>query len=366
MALTDETATGTELGVVCTQIGALGHVLLDRPHKLNALTSRMRHEITRHYQRWAVDPMIYAIVIEGRGRAFCAGGDVAEMAELAARGLDLAVANAADEFAANWRLNRLVRPHVALIDGHVIGSGVGLSQYGTHRVAAERYAWSMPEVRAGYFPDCGVSFVLSRLPDGIGLYLALTGRRVHAGDAWRLGLATHCIEAGRFGEIKQALTDAQPVDPLLDGLHRDPGPGEIETWRRAIRRCFTAGSLGEVLARLRDSPGAEKAWAEAVLADIGRASPFSLAVTCRLLREAAATDLREALIRDVRLAARFYTHHDFKAGFQALLEGRKAPPDWQPARVEDVTEAEIDACFRPLESGDLQLEPMAIGPSGLA
>ena len=354
-------------GVRCESLGALGHIVLDRPATLNALTAPMRRDMETAFARWARDPMIYAVLIESAGgKSFCAGGDLEEMARLGNEGLKATRDNAAHEYAAIWRLERFTKPHVALIDGYVLGSGVGLSQFGTHRVAGPSYAFSMPEVRIGFFPDCATSVVFGKLPDGIGLYLGLTGRRVGPGDAWRLGMATHCIAREEFPAIRSALADAQPVDVLLDGLHVDPGPGEITARRPLIRACFSAGTLPEIMARLAALKGADRDWAQGVLADLAKASPTSLAVALRLIRMGATMDIREALQVDLRLCVRMQRSPDFLAAAAAMLAGRRESPAWSPARIEDVDPAAIESTFAPLGEDELRLPepdppPKALG-----
>ncbi len=180
------------------------------------------------FPRWSRDPEIYAVVIRSSSpRAFCAGGDVRELAEWGSKRRPEAIKSLAAEYALNWLLECFMKPTVSLMDGVVVGSGVGISLYGTHRVAGERYSFAMPETGIGLFPDVGVSWAFARMPDAIGMYLGLTGRAIGRADAYRLGLATHCIPASRFEEIRAGLADADPVDPLLDGRHEDPGRGEL-------------------------------------------------------------------------------------------------------------------------------------------
>ena len=228
-----------------------------------------------------------------------------------------------------------------------MGSGVGITLYGTHRVAGERYRFAMPEAGIGLFPDDGVSWVLAQLPDEIGMYLALTGRSVGRADAYRLGLVTHCIPAARFAEIRRAVADADPVDPVLDTRGEDPGPGELETLRETIARCFAADSVEGVVARLEAERGAEQAWAEGVLADLRRCSPTSLKVTHRHVRLARQLDLRATLAQDYRLACRFMENHDFYEGVRAALVDRDQQPQWRPGRLSDVSEAPDRQLFRP-------------------
>ena len=183
----------------------------------------------------------------------------------------------AAEYALNWALDRFVKPTISLIDGMVMGGGVGISLYGTHRVAGERYRFAMPETGIGLFPDDGVSHVLARMPDEIGMYLALTGRSVGPADAYRLGLVTHCIPARRFGEIRAAVCDADPVDPVLDTRHEEPGPGELERCGRRSRAASRRMASRPSWTGLRAETGSSATWAEAVRAELMQRSPLSLA-----------------------------------------------------------------------------------------
>ena len=138
------------------------------------------------------------------------------------------------------------------------GSGVGISLYGTHRVAGERYRFAMPETGIGLFPDDGVAWAFARLPDEVGMYLALTGRSAGRADAYRLGLVTHCLPAGHFAEVLGALQEAEPVDPVLDARHVHPGHAEQEALQPAIARCFGGDSVEAIIAALQAERGAER------------------------------------------------------------------------------------------------------------
>ncbi len=340
--------------------GAAGIIGLNRPRARNALTSAMRAGIAGAFAAWSRDPQVYAaLIVSGTERAFCAGGDVREMVECGRRDLDAARRLMAAEYALNWQLDCFAKPTVALMDGVVMGSGVGITLYGTHRVAGERYRFAMPECGIGLFPDDGVGWALARLPHEIGMYLALTGRSIGRADAYRLGLVTHCIPASRFGEIRRAVADADPVDPVLDLRNEEPDGGEIEALRGTIARCFGADSVEGLLARLQAEEGAGRAWADGVLRDLSRCSPTSLAVTWRHMREARQLDLAATLAQDYRLACRFMAAHDFYEGVRAALIDRDQAPRWQPGRLADVSAAAIEGYFAPLDGAELQLPPRA-------
>jgi enoyl-CoA hydratase len=222
-------------------------------------------------------------------------------------------------------------------------------------VAGESYRFAMPETGIGLFPDDGVAFVLAGLPDEVGMYLGLTGRAIGRADAFRLGLATHCLPARHFEEVRAGLAEAETVDPLLEARHEDPGEGELAPYRDVIRRCFSGQSVADIVSRLQAERSTGRAFAEGVLADLARASPLSLKVTCRHIREAGALGLRLTLQRDYRLASRLLAGGDFLEGVRARLIDKDNAPRWAHACVADVTDGAIDRLFAPLGSGELVL-----------
>ncbi|KAB2851772.1 MAG: enoyl-CoA hydratase/isomerase family protein [Hyphomicrobiaceae bacterium] len=360
LAHPDGTASGAEADIRIRREGAAGVVTLNRPRALNALTDAMRSAMAKAFPVWSRDPEVYAVLIDSTSdRAFCAGGDVREMAEwVRTRKAEMRRALAA-EYALNWMLECFTKPTISLIDGVVMGSGVGISLYGTHRVAGERYRFAMPETGIGLFPDDGLCWTFAQMPDEIGMYLALTGRPIGRADAFRLGLVTHCIRAASFADIRAAIRDADPVDPVLDGLHEDQGPGELGTLAPAIARCFSADTVEAVMARLDAERGAARPWAEQVRGELSRRSPLSLKVTHRAVRSARDLDLRTTLMQDYRLACRFVEGHDFSEGVRASLIDRDQAPKWQPAHLEDVTEAMVDGYFAPLSVDEFVLATRA-------
>jgi enoyl-CoA hydratase len=197
------------------------------------------------------------------------------------------------------------------------------------------------------------------MPDEIGMYLALTGREIGRADAYRLGLVTHCVPAARFGEILSAIGDADPVDPVLDGRHEDPGAGEIDALRPAIARCFGGESMEGIVAALGAERGETGAWARGVLQDLARASPTSLKITHRHVRAARALDLSATLRQDFRLATRCMQEHDFYEGVRAGLIDRDHAPQWRPAHLKDVSEAAVDTYFATLGADELHLASRA-------
>lgn len=340
--------------------GAAATVTLDRPRALNAITVGMRAQLVDALPGFARDPMIYCVVMRSEHpRAFSAGGDVRELTAWSKTDAERARRAFADEYRLNWALDCFTKPTVSLIDGIVMGSGVGMTLYGTHRVAGEGYRFAMPETAIGLFPDVGVAYTFARMPDAIGLYLGLTGRQIGRGDAFHLGLATHCIAAAEFPAIEEALSRAEPVDQVLDARHVDPSPGETLARREVIRRCFSADSVSGIMQRLEAEQGAERDWTAAVRDELLTRSPTSLALTFRHIRSAASRDLRATLEIDYRLACRCLDAHDFAEGVRAMLVDKNGAPRWQPAEIPAVTNAMIDAYFAPLDAGGLNLPTRA-------
>jgi enoyl-CoA hydratase len=242
-----------------------------------------------------------------------------------------------------------------LIDGICMGSGAGLTSFNTHRVAGENYKWAMPETAIGLFPDVGVAHVLARMPWPIGLYLGLTGRSVGRADAHWLGLATHCISSAHHAMILEALSEAEPIDPLLDDLHEDQGPGPLQNEAPLIRDFFSGSSIDQIVETLQRAEGAAKVWAEATLAALLKRSPVSLAITDRHIRSARDLDLRQTLIQDYRLAWRCLEAPDFTEGVRAALIDKDNRPKWSPSSLESVRAEMVQSYFAPLGSDDLQL-----------
>ena len=176
-----------------------------------------------------------------------------------------------EEYILNARIKSYPKPYVALIDGIVMGGGVGISLHGSHRVAGDRYLFAMPEVGIGFFPDVGATYALPRLPDAAGIYLALTGDRVGAADALALGLATHAVPSARMAELTDALTGRGALDDILAGFATIPARQSSPPSARLIADCFGAATLADDHgAAARSTPRRGNAFAAKAAADARR------------------------------------------------------------------------------------------------
>ena len=342
--------------VLCERRGAAGVITLNRPQALNAITHGMVREIRRALDAWAKDPAVTRIVVRGAGeRAFCAGGDIRHLYELGMAGSqEEALTFWRDEYALNILIKNYPKPYLSLIDGIVMGGGVGVSLHGSHRVAGDRYAFAMPEVAIGFFPDIGATYALPRLPGRTGTYIALTGERVRAGDAVALGLATRAVPSAELSAFLDALVAGEDVEAALSRFSRGSGNGALSASRAMIDECFAADSVEGILDRL---DGTASEFATKTAATIRTKSPTSLKIAYEQMRRGGALTFEEAMATEFRIVSRVVHGHDFYEGVRATIIDKDGAPHWRPASLGEVCEGEVDRYFGTLGPAELELPP---------
>lgn len=347
-----------EAEILCETRGAAGVVILNRPKALNALSLGMVRELARALDAWEHDPQVTRIVVSSASeKAFSAGGDIRALHDLGRQGRhDEMLAFWREEYILNTRIKRYAKPYVSLIDGIVMGGGVGISLHGSHRIAGDRYLFAMPEVGIGFFPDVGATYALPRLPDAAGTYLALTGDRVGAADAMMLGLATHCVPSGRMAELVDALTGRAALDEILSGFSHHAGPGKLAPERELIADCFGQDSLPAITQRLRLHAERGNSFAGKLLQTMAAKSPTSIAIAFGQMQRGATLDFEQAMQLEFRIVSRIVRGHDFYEGVRAVVVDKDHAPHWQPSTPEAVVEADIAAYFAPLGADDLFAE----------
>lgn len=343
--------------ILFAQQGALGLITLNRPKALNALTLEMIRALHPQLTAWAIDPSIKAVAIRGAGdRAFCAGGDVRAVWYAAKAGSHAPGGSghmASDFFREEYQLNRTIhlypKPYIALIDGITMGGGVGLSIHGKRRIATEKTLFAMPETAIGFFPDVGGSYFLSRMEGGLGLYLALTGERLHAADCLAAGIATDLVASAAMPALLEALSQGQALPTTR--------PAELEAAqlpaiKDAIARCFVGkASVLEIVAALETE---SSPWAKATLNTLAKRSPASLAISFLALQRGKTLAFDDCMKMEYRLSqALMQPGSDFFEGIRAVLVDKDHAPRWRHARLADVLPAEVETCFAPLGKGEL-------------
>lgn len=353
-----------EPDVLLEEKGEAGVITLNRPKALNALNLPMVREILPKMRAWANDPKITRVIVKGAGeKAFCAGGDVRTLYDLGRSGQTAeAVTFWREEYVLNDYIGTFPKPYIALIDGICMGGGFGLSAHGSHRIAGDKYLFAMPEVNIGLFPDVGGSHVLPRLPGSFGVFLALTGTRIRAEDAYACGLATDVVPSTVFPALEEALIAGGDVDRTINDHRIEPGPGELADRRAFIAETFDKGSILAIHAALQAAAAGDGPFA-AYAAELAAAipataptakSPTSMSIAMEQMRRGVNLSLGECMKMEYRIVSRVAAGHDFYEGVRAVLVDRDNAPKWQPATLAEIDPEVIAGHFAPVPD-ELQL-----------
>ena len=339
-------------GVRIAKDGRAGRVTLARPDALNALTWPMVTAIHAALDDWRADPAVDLILIEGEGRAFCAGGDLREMH---ARGIagdhDYGRRFWADEYRLNLAIADYPKPVAAFLHGAVMGGGVGVGCHASHRIVDGSTRVAMPECAIGLVPDVGGSLLLARAPGRLGEHLGLTATRMRAADAIHAGFADAFVADG-WEDLKRALCGGGDPSAIADAA-TDPGPSALAALRPFADAHFDAPDLPAILTVLDASDAPEASGASGA---IGSVSPLSAALTLELVRRARADGgLPGALRREYRVTSRLSERGDFVEGIRALIVDKDGAPAWRHPDAASVPPALVADMLSPPPGGDLDL-----------
>lgn len=333
--------------VLIDATGAVGHIRLNRPEALNALTRDMVRLIDQGIDRHLADPAVAALVLTGAGdRALCAGGDIKMLWSKGRTAPDEPMTFWAEEYRLNARIHRLAKPWVAIMDGICMGGGVGLSVHGPHRIVTERTKFAMPETGIGYFPDVGGTYALSRAPRNLGLWIGLTGATIGAADVIAAGLADAMVPVAALPALIADLEGGTAPGAAIARHEADPGPAPLRDNAALIESAFAAPDMAGIIAALA---AAHTEFARATLDHLGRKSPSSLVLTLELIRAGAASpDLETCLDREFAGDAMMLHQDDFYEGIRAAVIDRDRNPRWSPATLAEVDRDALLRRLRPL------------------
>lgn len=350
--------------VLATRAGMLGHIVLNRPATLNALTHAMLRDIGATLHAWEDDDDVRTVLISGAGdRGLCAGGDIVAIYHDAQAGGGEAASFWADEYAVNAKIASYPKPYVAFMDGIVLGGGVGVSAHGSARVVTERTRIGMPEVGIGFAPDVGGSYLLSHAPGELGTHVALTGGMFTGADAIELGLADHFVPRQDLGPLARALEATQAAGAIARFARAAP-PSTLAGQREWIDQCYSSDDATEIVDRLRASDVPEARAAASVLL---AKSPTAVCVTLESLRRARRLgSLEEALNQEYRVTLRLATSREFLEGVRAQVIDKDRRPRWSPATLAGVDRTVVDGYFASLGPQELGLSLHAAAPAGSA
>ncbi|MGI5531616.1 enoyl-CoA hydratase/isomerase family protein [Streptomyces syringium] len=351
MTPTTDGRDGTDDCVLLRTEGRAAYLTLNRPEALNALSHTMVRRVDEALTVWEHDPAVETVVISGAGeRGLCAGGDIRSIHADARSGGDASAAFWRDEYRLNARIARYPKPYVALMDGIVMGGGVGISAHGSVRIVTERSKVAMPETGIGFVPDVGGTYLLALAPGELGTHLGLTGVPVGAADALLCGLADHFVPADALSALGADLA-AGSVPDVLPRHVREAPEGRLAADREWIDHCYAADTVEEIVERLlaAGTPAAKEA-AETILAK----SPTALKVTLAALRRARDLGpLERVLEQEYRVSCAALSAPDLVEGIRAQVIDKDRAPRWSPATLAEVGEADVARFFAPLGAREL-------------
>ncbi|WP_218713679.1 enoyl-CoA hydratase/isomerase family protein [Arthrobacter sp. BF1] len=339
--------------VLVERTGQLGHLVLNRPAAINALNHGMVRTIAAALDEWEADPSVATVLISGAGeRGLCAGGDIVTIYHDARSGGSESETFWRDEYHLNARIARYPKPIVTLMDGVVLGGGVGISAHASHRIVSERSRIGMPETGIGFVPDVGGTWLLAHAPGELGLHAALTGTMVSGADAILMGLASHFVDSAILPTLIAELAE-RGASAVVGRYGQVPPESALARERWWIDEAYAPDDAGTILERLASMghPAASAA-AETIAAK----SPTAVTVTLAALRRARlAGSLEEALNQEFRVSLRALRWPDFAEGIRAQLVDKDRNPAWSPAALADVDAGVVAGAFADVGALELGL-----------
>ena len=345
-----------EAPVLAEVRNGIGHLTLNRASGLNALTLPMVRLLQQQLTAWEQDETVVAVVLRANGeKAFCAGGDIRMLYDSHTSGANQHLIFLEEEYALDACIHRYPKPVMALMDGFVLGGGMGLVQGASLRVITERTRMGMPETGIGFFPDVGGSYFLPRLPGELGLYLGVTGIQARAADALYAGLADYCIAADQLAELDRRLDDLdwtgadphQALRTLLTTLGSDKLTGsELKALRPAIDELFALPDLPAIRAALlAETRPSFQDWAEETVKVLDSRSPLAMSVTLELLRRGRSLTLEDCFAQELHLDYQWFDKGDLIEGVRALIIDKDKQPHWNPAHLNELAPERVQSFF---------------------
>ena len=338
--------------IIIRTSGHAGHITLNRPHALNALTWDMCLAIEAAIDAWRNDDHIHLVIIDGAGdRAFCSGGDIADM-YASGQTRDYAYGRKfwRDEYRLNAKLAKYAKPIVTFLHGFTMGGGVGIGCHASHRIVCENSQIALPECTIGLIPDVGGSVLLANAPGYTGTYLGLTGDRMDAGDAIFTGFADHFITINQWDDLKSQLCTSGDITAITP---QTPPASRLAKWHSSLDPVFAHNSLHAIYRSIPSDPPAPVSHAKKLM---DRNSPLAMACAVPLIQAARDTPtIAAALAQEYRFTHRAVQHSDFIEGIRAAIIDRDRRPKWQHTSWADVTQADITKMTAPLGAEALAL-----------
>ncbi|KAF9669722.1 hypothetical protein SADUNF_Sadunf14G0136700 [Salix dunnii] len=332
-------------------------LILNRPKQLNALSYQMISRLFELFLAYEKDPNVKLLLLKGNGRAFCAGGDVAAVVrDIREVGWKSGAEFFCKEFTLNYIMATYTKPQVSILDGIVMGGGAGASMHGRFRVATENSVFAMPETALGLFPDVGASYFLSRLPGFFGEYVGLTGARLDGAEMLMCGLATHFVPSAKLPLLEEALVNLDSSDPamisaIIDEYSERPYLKGKSAYHRldVIDKCFSLRTVEAILSALeKEAVNKKEDWFSAAVQSLKKASPTSLKISLKSIREGRLQGVGQCLVREYRMVCHVMLgklSKDFFEGCRAILLDKDKNPKWEPSQLDLVSDTVVEEYF---------------------
>ncbi|RID62272.1 hypothetical protein BRARA_E01358 [Brassica rapa] len=349
---------------------------LNRPKQLNALNSNMITRLMQMFLEYEEDPNVKIVILKGQGRAFCVGGDpLPVFRDIVIQGKSWRVG--ADFFSEQYKLDHIMATYskvqISILNGIVMGGGAGISVHGRFRIATEKTVFAMPETELGLFPDVGASYFLSRLPGFFGEYVGLTGARLDGAEMLACGLATHFVPSSRLTALEADLCKVGSSDPvtfasaILNAYTKHPKLKQHSAYYRldVIDRCFSRRTMEEIISALeKEAIEKPNEWISATIRALKKASPASLKISLRSIREGRFQGVEQCLIREYRMVCHVLKREiskDFVEGCRAVVIDKDRNPKWEPRSLEEMKDNMVERYFERVDEEDgwedLKLSP---------
>ena len=345
------------MSIKYSENGNAAIITLNRPNNLNALNYEMIISIEKCLKNINKNKNIKLVIFKGEGdKAFCAGGDVKSFYEEKLTNINKLRKNFFyREYKLNYLIKKYKKPIISFVNGICMGGGVGIAMHSSIVVVSENVKFAMPECTIGLFPDVGSSNFLSKLKSNIGLYIALTGKRLVSGDLIELGLANYCVSRNNFKSLEKRLINIKnmrSVHKIIDEYSEKTNSSIFPSLNKNINNIFKYNKVEKIISLLESS---NEIWAEEAFKAMNKSSPTSLKISLKQLRLSKYKSFKDNLIMDYRLSQSCMTGVDFYEGVRSVLVDKDFKPIWSPNKVQDVSSKLVVSHFKSLGKGDLAI-----------
>jgi enoyl-CoA hydratase/carnithine racemase len=345
------------MSIKYSENGNAAIITLNRPNNLNALNYEMITSIEEYLKNINKNKNIKLVIFKGEGeKAFCAGGDVKSFYEEKFTNTNVLRKNFFfREYKLNYLIKKYKKPIISFVNGICMGGGVGIAMHSSIVIVSENVKFAMPECTIGLFPDVGSSNFLSKLKSNIGLYLALTGKRLVSGDLIELGLANYCVSRNSFDSLEKRLINIKnmrSIDKIIDEYSEKTNSSIFPSLNKNINSIFKYNKVEKIISLLESS---NEIWAEEAFKAMNKSSPTSLKISLKQLRLAKYKSFKDNLIMDYRLSQSCMRGVDFYEGVRSVLVEKDFKPIWNPSMVQDVSSKLVISHFKSLGKGDLKI-----------